>query len=367
MINLAFIYLPSNNWVGGKNYYLSLFKQLSKQDDVTLHIISSPEAELDEIPNKSNILVTRTKLLSNRRLSSRIIRYISRTVLGENAFLYFILKKLKIDLLSHSYITPWLGFRCIPWIPDFQHKYLPQHFSKKEISVRDIKYKKYLSSGSVLFSSYSAKSDAEKFYNLSAIPYVYRFSPYLESANENSSPSTIDDIPNTPYVFLPNQFWKHKNHKVVFEALKVSTLRGRPFKLICTGELSDYRNPHYIQEISNLVEHPDIREHISLLGLVDRQMYIKLLRGAALVVNPSFFEGWSSTVEESKYLNKKLVLSDIPVHLEQIENYENALCFKAGDHESCLSAIYQSLEQSVVTNSYTSEEYYQIVKEILGK
>ena len=35
------------------------------------------------------------------------------------------------------------------------------------------------------------------------------------------------------------------------------------------------------------------------------------------VINPSLFEGWSTTVEESKTLNKQILLSRIPVHIEQ--------------------------------------------------
>ena len=35
------------------------------------------------------------------------------------------------------------------------------------------------------------------------------------------------------------------------------------------------------------------------------------------VINPSWFKGWSSSVEECKSMGKNMVLSDIPVHQEQ--------------------------------------------------
>ena len=41
-----------------------------------------------------------------------------------------------------------------------------------------------------------------------------------------------------------------------------------------------------------------------------------MYRSKALI-NPSFFEGWSTSVEEAKILNKKVLLSDIKVHREQ--------------------------------------------------
>jgi hypothetical protein len=38
---------------------------------------------------------------------------------------------------------------------------------------------------------------------------------------------------------------------------------------------------------------------------------------SSAVLNPSRFEGWSTTVEEAKTLQRLLLLSDIPVHREQ--------------------------------------------------
>src|SRR3990172_9644127 len=35
------------------------------------------------------------------------------------------------------------------------------------------------------------------------------------------------------------------------------------------------------------------------------------------LINPSFFEGWSTTVEEAKSMGKRIILSDIEVHREQ--------------------------------------------------
>ena len=44
---------------------------------------------------------------------------------------------------------------------------------------------------------------------------------------------------------------------------------------------------------------------------------IALMRYSVAVINPSLFEGWSTTVEEAKSLGKSILLSDIPVHREQ--------------------------------------------------
>jgi len=41
------------------------------------------------------------------------------------------------------------------------------------------------------------------------------------------------------------------------------------------------------------------------------------MRQSVATLNPSLFEGWSTTVEEARSIGKRVVLSDICVHLEQ--------------------------------------------------
>src|SRR6202012_4558704 len=44
---------------------------------------------------------------------------------------------------------------------------------------------------------------------------------------------------------------------------------------------------------------------------------VGLMHHATAFLNPSRFEGWSTSVEEAKSMGKQIVLSDIPVHREQ--------------------------------------------------
>jgi len=55
-----------------------------------------------------------------------------------------------------------------------------------------------------------------------------------------------------------------------------------------------------------------------LLGLVPYDDLSSLMHHALAVINPSLFEGWSTTVEEAKSQGKTVLLSDIPVHREQV-------------------------------------------------
>ena len=40
-------------------------------------------------------------------------------------------------------------------------------------------------------------------------------------------------------------FWKHKNHNVVFEAFSKFVKSKKNYQLVCTGDITDTRDPYY--------------------------------------------------------------------------------------------------------------------------
>ena len=60
------------------------------------------------------------------------------------------------------------------------------------------------------------------------------------------------------------------------------------------------------------------QRHFHLLGQVDHGLVQALTIGANALLNPSRFEGWSTTVEEAKAVGTPTLLSDLPVHREQV-------------------------------------------------
>ena len=53
------------------------------------------------------------------------------------------------------------------------------------------------------------------------------------------------------------------------------------------------------------------------MGLIPYSQVFALMKQSVAIINPSYFEGWSSTVEESKSIEKTIILSNISVHKEQ--------------------------------------------------
>jgi glycosyltransferase involved in cell wall biosynthesis len=347
MANFGFIYTPSKAWVGGKNYYLALFNQLHEELNVnvdTVTIFTSNLFDTSELTNFKNFTIVQTKLLNPCGIY-RFFYRVANKLLGENSILVYVLNKHKIDLLSHSYIAKWSKIKSLPWIPDFQHCLLPEFFSERHIKLRNLAYQKYLNNPQFILSSYSALNDAKIFFQVNGDAFIYRFRPRpfdefnYAGYNELCRKHNI----NKPFVFLPNQFWKHKNHLQCFKSCLKAKNDGQPFQLVCSGGFTDHRNPEYTNEVQSFIQDNGMALEIVTVGLIDRSIFNCLMKESSLVVNPSKFEGWSTTVEEAKALGKPLALSNLSVHKEQTENMSNVEYFDIDNIVQCSNAIQKLL------------------------
>jgi glycosyltransferase involved in cell wall biosynthesis len=175
----------------------------------------------------------------------------------------------------------------------------------------------------IIFSSNDSYKDFKNF----APEYFYKgrilhFVVIPDSNIYNEDNNLKEDIEKKygikgKYFYIPNQFWKHKNHTVVFEAVKILKNQGFDITIVCTGYMNDYRHTNYVKECQEYVKSNDLENNVYFLGLVEYKEVQFLFRNAVSVINPSLFEGWSTTVEEAKSIGKNIILSDIPVHREQ--------------------------------------------------
>jgi glycosyltransferase involved in cell wall biosynthesis len=119
------------------------------------------------------------------------------------------------------------------------------------------------------------------------------------------------------YFYLPNQFWRHKNHALVLQALSLLRQRGLPVVVAASGKQSDPRDPTHFPRIVALIQSLRLQDDFRLLGLVPYDHLGALMQASVALLNPSTFEGWSTTVEEARTLGVPMILSDLKVHREQ--------------------------------------------------
>ena len=192
----------------------------------------------------------------------------------------------------------------------------------------------------VMLSSQSALNDARRFYtrinaSLHVVPFAVRIAP--EGAGAVADARAKYDLPQR-YFFLPNQLWVHKNHSVVIEALRLLRVQGEPMPVIvATGTGSDPRSPDLLGRLQRQISDGEVGQNFRILGAIPYEDLRRLLEGAVALINPSLFEGWSTTVEEARALGTPMILSDIPVHREQMA--QAALYFDPENAADCARVL----------------------------
>ena len=234
-------------------------------------------------------------------------------------------------------LSPWT--KTISWIADFQHNHFQQFFTEEENRVRTQQFQKTAASAfPLVLSSENARDDFREYYSTEkkevyVVPFVSYIEPMIRQiSGRGSEILKKHSLHEIRYACVMNQFWKHKNHQVVFEAFKIlyEQVPDIGLDIVMTGEMSDYRNPDYIESLKNYTNDPTIRKHLHMLGFISREDQIAIMQRAEFVIQPSLFEGWGTVAEDAKVLDKTILLSDIPVHREQ----KNEKCIMFDPHDA---------------------------------
>lgn len=380
MIKVGFLLKVTPNWMGELNYMKNLLYAINSIENKRIEAIVFISKNMDNTLRKefSELAEVVESTLMERKSLHWFIWKICKKITGSDFMVEYYLRKYKIDVFSHSTIVNLKKSKSVNWIPDFQHLHLPEMFQNEEIIRRNRDFFRLAQkSDIIILSSYDALKDytvftKSKYHNAKVIQFVSQPGKYKTNIEEDISNLKCKYKIGSDYFMLPNQFWKHKNHMIVFKALTRLKNKGCNLTLVCTGHLDDYRNLEYAKQIKQYII--DNQIDVRILGLIDYEEMIILLKHSIAVINPSFFEGWSSIVEECKSLGKNMLLSDIAVHKEQ--NPSNSYYFNPNNvddisdlleyhvnNKKAVMKIFNELEFNVNIKNRTKEfaENYQSI------
>lgn len=323
-------------WIGGELYFKHLFEALLIQrrrhpaQPLWLVVVSSdPERLVASHPLYSQadqLLDPRPQGPWRRRLSR--LRHIANRLLPAGLQLpgHDLTAALRRAGVDFAYpFVPRRGSSGRPrgaaWIPDFQHRHLPQLFSDQELRGRDHDHGQLAAGAAeIVFSSLDAIHDFQRFYPASASrSHCLHFCSLPEESLWQGDPLAIQARYHLPDRFLlcSGQFWRHKNQTLVLEALAALRQSHPDLFVVFTGHTHDYRAPETSDRFFAAVHERGLRQQVAVLGLIPRQHQLQLMRRCVAVLQPSLFEGWSTVVEDARALGRAIVLSDLAVHREQ--------------------------------------------------
>ncbi|MGO8908884.1 MAG: glycosyltransferase family 4 protein [Bradyrhizobium sp.] len=322
-LRVAFTIISRRLWAGGYNYQSNLFAALNRYRPgeivpVVFAGMNDDAGDLAALSQIPGVEIVQSPAFDRRRSS-----LVSALALGLDraAATEFLAKRIDLVFEAARFFGWRLPFPTVAWLPDFQHRRLPQLFSSTARWSRDIGFRVQIaSSRRIMLSSESALRDFRAFYpravnGVSVVRFATLPAPTLLAAN----PCEVLAEYGLPlkYFYLPNQFWRHKNHQVVVDALTILKKRGFDVVVASSGTPEDPREPGYFEGMMKQVEGRGLGLNFRYLGVIPLDHVYALLRTSVALINPSRFEGWSTTVEEAKSFGVPMILSDIDVHREQ--------------------------------------------------
>jgi glycosyltransferase involved in cell wall biosynthesis len=325
-MRVAFTLIGGAEWTGGHYYLSNLLYVLGQYAHKTLTPVlfvgeDCPAKCLGEFSAIPNIEIIRTSHLNVERKRSSLLQAL---LFGRDIEMRALFVAQGIDVVFEA--ARFFGWRldipAIAWIPDFQHRVLPHMFHVLARWKRELGFRAQVLGGRfIMLSSDDAREACERYYpDTIGRTYTVHFAVPSGQAIDREAARGIADLYKLPerFFFMPNQFWRHKNHILVVEALAILQQRGMSVTVAAPGRQNDPRDVGYASRLRSLVERLGVSENIRVLGMIPYEHISALMRSCAALLNPSLFEGWSTTVEEARSMGTPVILSDIAVHFEQM-------------------------------------------------
>jgi glycosyltransferase involved in cell wall biosynthesis len=325
MTRIAFTLIGGKAWTGGYNYLLNLLRVISQRYPGVLQPVLFFGTDVDPEEARPFQVIPGVEISTSPCMNTarRRLSLLRSLMLGADRETRSLFRKHRIDVIFENaqFHGARLGIPAIAWIPDFQHRELPHLFSRTAWWKRELGFRAQIwANRAIMLSSADARDDCERHYpSTKGRTHLVRFAVPSAGRPGAAAVRAAREAHGLPerYFYLPNQFWQHKNHLLVIDALALLKETGHSVLVAASGKQLDPNRPDHFQRITERLAATGVADHFRLLGLIPYEHIAPLMVGSVAVLNPSLFEGWSTTVEEARALNVPLVLSDLSVHREQ--------------------------------------------------
>lgn len=329
--------LPGGENGGAKIFVLELLEQLAKMAPETEFVLLTHAASHEELvalerKNMRRMLIVdpsrQTTLRSHARWAARVFPHLpnrlrniaSRIGYKLNSILRrrysrSLLWQIEADLLFCPFTAPIYAEPNIPTvctIYDLQYKSYPEFFSVEDVAQRDRTFFEACRKASALaaISNYSRNSaihhgklEAEHIRTIQ----LRMAKPARD--RESLNVGILDRLSLQPqkYLLYPANFWRHKNHEMLFTAFNIACRNGLPeeIKLVCTGAPGERQ-----QFLMSAVESMGLADRIIFPGYLPKDDLATLLGYSAGVVFPSLYEGFGLPVIEAMAAGVPVACSD---------------------------------------------------------
>jgi glycosyltransferase involved in cell wall biosynthesis len=310
---------------------LNAIRLLSKEE--------SPHEFLYYTPDKQNMLSATEEGIKTRafrfgrkqRLVHKIRKHITlNRLLGGFAFFQpfdSIFERDEIDLLYFTGPSPLCLFlERLNYVYTFwdlchrDHPEFPEVRESFEFEAREDLARNALSKAvAVIAESPLGKENLEKRYGLdqNRVHWI-SISPAErphEQKDSSFDPRKAAGIPSgAPYVFYPAQFWAHKNHRLIVDALACLRKSGSEevYAVFCGSDCGN------LPTILEMATRKGVEDLVKYVGFVPDEQMSQYYKQSLALVMPSYFGPTNMPPLEAFALNTPVIVSDLPGIRDQV-------------------------------------------------
>ena len=285
---VAFAAVGSAGWLGGQNYLRNLVRVLRLHGGPRIEAVVFAGTDNDGTGLRAFCAEAGIECVASPDFDGDRLRRRAPGTLatGRDAVSQGHFQAAKVDAIFEA--GSYLGWRSaipiISWYPDFQHRHLPAMFQARDRWLRDGLLQVRMA-GPRLFmlSSRAAEVDCLRFFPATAgrtITVPFAVLPPAAPVPDTGRVLSSHGIGGS-YIFLPNQFWRHKNHAVVIEALRLLKRQGCQVQVVASGLQRDMRDPSHFPALEKLIAAAGIGDSFRMLGVIPYADLATLMGNAA--------------------------------------------------------------------------------------
>ena len=305
---------------GVYRYTLNLTSSLSKAGKFDCILISMAES-FDETDAGSSTYQSMKLSQSEFRPFTALRRAAGMAKIRFPYGQYWPIKRLGLDLLISPH-PAMIGYHLrIPYIViihDVMHRYYPDfpEYTWRERRARDLLYRnaaKY--SAGVVVDSNTGRNDLVNFYGIPPEKiHIIPLYPLVQTSNlaEMSSFAANEilqkfELPER-FLFYPAQFWFHKNHVRLVQALHKLKKQGVVVPFVLTGSSTD---TYTFEDVNKVIRELNIEAQIHYLGYVSGEEIVALYKKSVALVFPTLIGPTSIPILEAMSLGTPVVCSHL--------------------------------------------------------
>lgn len=384
--------LPGGENGGIKIVIFELIKYLASSYPDTEFVLLTHEMNFDELEawERENVKRYLLPLATSQKLLRRILRKMARVTLallpnslkikmgslgfGLNRWLKrsktsTMLKDLGTNVLFCPFGAPTYyesGIPTICTISDIQYTTYPEFFSDTERACRHQAFVDACRCATALavISDYTRQTIIQQ--GMIAPEKVNTIHLQLgqRMRDEAFSDHILSDLGLTPqqYLLYPANFWKHKNHEMLFTALGIVLNQHAmlPIKLVCTGSGSNYQSM-----LQQALARMGLQKHVIFAGYLSNTELNTLISKARGVIFPSLYEGFGLPVIEAMVAGIPVACSNVTALPEVVD--DAALLFNPALPHAIADAMLalwcdDALRRALIQKGYARAHYFSSTK-----